>query len=756
MRRSCWLLVVVLLLVSGVAEVQGQVKAFPTAEGFGAVSVGGRGGAVIEVTNLGDTPGTGSFRDCAEATGARTCVFRVGGVITLNTNQHIRITAANSFLTIAGQTAPGEGVTITQAPIDITEGAHDIIIRHLRLRLALTTAPPPATANGDCSGIVVYGDSSVQVKNVIIDHASVGYACDDSAQGYQYVSDTTYQWSLFGEGYESVFGDPFGSSKGFLAGGSAPEAANATISFHHNLLIHNVARSPAVGPIGVFDFRNNLVYNWWACRGSLSFASNDNHNATSVPTNINFVGNVYLMGPNTDPTTTPDGCWLGSIYTDSPAHIYVQDNATPYCGGMSCPADTFQLGWGNGTTDSAPASEAIFRVATPFTAPPITMTPRATLESVLAPKVGAIVPLRDSLDTRLLSELNSRTGDIGRQGAAFPTLPTSSAAPTDTDHDGMPDSWETSHGLNPNNAADRNTVPNPANGYTNLEIYLNELAGDGAPAVTEPGAEQAHGRLALLNRQHPLAKGLVAFFYGVPGTVNGPRYYDIARRYHGMLTGFAPPTWMPVPSLPGIRTPFFDGTDDRVLVASVPELQPAAGTWLVLAKSTSSTQNQFAQLLGKDASLDLTANPGGSDSTQVACYVNNTDGPQAVSPTGSLPVGAWVWAGCTFNPARGAPQLRTFVNGKRVAQANSALAIPYTGASWFFGGDLTGAAAFRGAIGPVLVWNYALSDMQMAQVQQLALTRFEGLLLTPSFAVGLPSVITAPTRGSFLPFLAPQ
>jgi hypothetical protein len=274
--------------------------------------------------------------------------------------------------------------------------------------------------------------------------------------------------------------------------------------------------------------------------------------------------------------------------------------------------------------------------------------------------------------------------------------------------------------------------------------------------VLAPCLVQAQGRVPLLNRQHPLAQGLVAFFYGAQGYTDGPRYYDLARRYHGTLTGFAAPTWVPVPSLPGVKTPLFDGTNDRVLVTSAPELQPAAGTWLVLAKSTSSTQVQFAQLLGKDASLDLTANPGGSDSTQVACYVNNGDAPQAVSPTGALPLGAWVWVGCTFDPARGSPQLRTFVNGARVAQATSALAIPYTGASWFFGGDLTGAAAFAGAIGPVMVWNYALSDMQMGQVQQLARARFEGLVGAPPLVVGLPSVITAPTRGSFLPFFAPQ
>jgi hypothetical protein len=190
--------------------------------------------------------------------------------------------------------------------------------------------------------------------------------------------------------------------------------------------------------------------------------------------NVNFVGNKYIAGPDSN----TDGCWLGSLYTYSKTHIYTQDNETPWCGGAPCPADTFNLGWGAEPAGYAPADEGTFRVYSPFAAPAISATSRSELESVLSNKAGATIPKRDALDARLVSELQSRTGNIGRLGAPFPDLPTVTSAPQDSDHDGMPDSWESSHGLNPNNGSDG--AQTATNGYTNLENYLNELAGDGA------------------------------------------------------------------------------------------------------------------------------------------------------------------------------------------------------------------------------------------------------------------------------------
>jgi pectate lyase len=453
------------------------VKAFPSAEGFGAADTkGGRGGRVIEVTNLKDG-GPGSFRACAEATGPRFCVFRVGGVITLNSP--INITAGNSFVTIAGQTAPGAGITLTPWPINISYGAHDVILRHVRHRQGYTSMP--ADGNNACGGIIVYGPGKIRTHHVIIDHASVAWACDDSTQASGYVTDITFQWSIIGEGYEGAKGDPYGGSKGFIVGGNQDEAAQNTVSFHHNMLLQSGTRNPGGGPIKTLDWRYNVIYNWFACTGNFRLGGTDENIPTTKPAHHNFVGNKYIPGPDTAQDFSPAGCWLGELREEAQTKVYVQDNETPWCGNTACPADTFALGWGNGTTGGYPAEEARFRAREPFPAPAITPTSRATLEAVLSKQAGATVPLRDALDTRLVSELAARGGHIGRRGESFPSLANSAAglAEKDTDKDGMPDAWEVAHRLNANDASDGPKVA--SNGYTNVENYLNELAGDTIP-----------------------------------------------------------------------------------------------------------------------------------------------------------------------------------------------------------------------------------------------------------------------------------
>lgn len=473
---------VLLLLTWLLLPLPCAAKAFPSAEGFGAAdTVGGRGGRVIQVTTLADS-GPGSFRACAEGTGPRICVFRVGGVVQLNSP--ITIAAANSYLTIAGQTAPGAGVTLTPWPLSISYGAHDVILRHVRHRQGYPSQPP--NANNDCGGIIVYGPNAIRTHHVILDHVSIGYACDDSLQASGYVTDTTIQWSIVGDGYESGKGDPYGSSKGFIVGGNQEEARATEVSFHHNMLLQSGTRNPGGGPIKTLDWRYNIIYNWFACTGNLRLGGTDEHVFTTKPAHHNFVGNKYIAGPDTAQDFSPAGCWLGELREEAQTKVYVQDNETPWCGAAACPADTFLLGWGNGTKGTTPASEAQFRVLQPFPAPPITPTTRATLEAVLSKGAGATVPLRDALDTRLISELNARGGTVGRQGAPFPTLANATAglAEKDSDNDGMPDAWEVAHGLNASDASDGPKVA--ANGYTNVENYLNELAGDQIPG-TEPG-----------------------------------------------------------------------------------------------------------------------------------------------------------------------------------------------------------------------------------------------------------------------------
>lgn len=185
-------------------------KAFPSAEGFGAYAKGGRGGSVIEVTTLADS-GPGSLRACAQATGPRTCVFRVGGTINLNSDIVLRET--NSFLTIAGQTAPGGGVQLKNWGLNVTGGAHDVVVRYLKIRKG--TDQSPQDINNDCNGILIWGASAAgPTRNVIVDHASVSWTCDDTVQTYSRATDVTVQWTLIGEG---LTGDDYKNSVGKAA-----------------------------------------------------------------------------------------------------------------------------------------------------------------------------------------------------------------------------------------------------------------------------------------------------------------------------------------------------------------------------------------------------------------------------------------------------------------------------------------------------------------------------------------------------------
>ena len=464
------------------------VKAFPTAEGYGAAdTVGGRGGEVILVTNLNDS-GAGSLRACVEGTGPRTCIFRIGGMIELNSQ--LNILEGNSYLTIAGQTAPGEGVTVGPWPINISYGAHDVIIRHLRHRQAFESwgqAGPPPNENNDCGSFIIYGPAGFHTHHVILDHVSVGYTCDDSMQMSGYVTDSTIQWSLVADPYEAAKGDSYGATKGFIFGGNNPSTAPlSTGTVHHTMFLHTGTRNPGGGPQGVMDWRYNLVYNWFACTGSIRIGGTDDNIPGSLQSNHNFVGNRYIAGPDTQADFTGNGCWLGELRTEGNAHVYVQDNVTPFCGMDSCASNAWNLGWGNGTTQSYPAASGTFQVFTPFSAPTVTATARTSMESALSANAGTTKPVRDALDARVINEMQSRTGTVGRQSASFPSLSTNTNFPQDTDNDGMPNAWESSHGLNPNNPSDRNTIA--SNGYTNLENYLNELAGDDVSGITPPSA----------------------------------------------------------------------------------------------------------------------------------------------------------------------------------------------------------------------------------------------------------------------------
>ncbi len=435
-------------------ELYSQVKAFPGAEGFGADATGGREGSVIEVTNLNDG-GSGSLRAAIEASGTRTVVFRVSGTISLQSNLEI----SNPNITIAGQTAPGDGICVKGYPLKVQ--ADNVIIRYIRSRL------------GDVNNVEDDAMNGRHHKNIILDHCSMSWSVDECASFYDN-DNFTMQWCLLSESlYESVH-DKGRHGYGGIWGGKGA-------TFHHNLLAHHTSRNPRFcgsrysnqPDLEKIDHRNNVIYNWGfnSCYGAEGGS-------------YNIVNNYYRYGPATSPknriispdpdngsNAQPAGVW-GSFYITG---NYVR----------GYPATT-EDNWATGVQGVNETTKESIKLTSPVSAPAITEhSAEAAYEYVLA-NAGAVLPARDVLDTRVVREALTGTATYGGvYGTAvgiidtqttvggWPTL-NSTTAPADSDHDGMPDDWEDARGLNKNDASDRNGDLN-GNGYTNLEDYLNSL-----------------------------------------------------------------------------------------------------------------------------------------------------------------------------------------------------------------------------------------------------------------------------------------
>ena len=440
-----------------------QQIAFPGAEGYGKYTVGGRGGAVYEVTNLNDS-GTGSLRAAVAASGPRTVVFRVSGTITLNSDLKI----SNPNITIAGQTAPGDGICLRKYTLVLE--TNQIIIRHIRCRL------------GNESGLESDAVSGRGCSNIILDHVSASWSVDETMSIY-FCNNMTIQNCLVAESmYNSNhikgahgFGGIWGSNYG---------------SYHHNLLAHHSSRNPRFASgCGNTDYRNNVVYNWGynSTYGGEMQQVGDTAHAFS---NINMVANYYKPGP-----ATKTGTNLYRIANPS-----TRDAAADY--GKWYVAENVMVGNAAVTTDNwnggiQPSGGSTFnaglKLAQPWAAMPINQQTATEAYYTVLENAGATLPKRDIIDQHIISD--TRNGNATFEGPTYRTtqgypaatvksgmidtqtdvggwpILNSLTAPTDSDHDGMPDSWETARGLNPNNAADRNTVN--ADGYTNLERYLN-------------------------------------------------------------------------------------------------------------------------------------------------------------------------------------------------------------------------------------------------------------------------------------------
>jgi pectate lyase len=437
------------------------IPAFPGAEGAGAWTPGGRGGKVHAVTSLSDD-GPGSLREALSAAGPRIVIFRVSGIITLQSPLAID----NPYVTIAGQTAPGDGICIRGHTTEIN--THDVVIRHFRFRRG------NIKDRNDAIG-------GYPVGNIIIDHCSASWGLDENMSLYRYMKkmpdgpdkkspaeNVTIQWCISSEALDlnnHAFGGTWGGRNG---------------SFHHNLFACNTGRNPSIGWGDHFDFRNNVLFNW-------RHRTVDGADASSM---VNVVANYYKPGPAAN-----DGPVRWRICR--PQHLdmfseaqrqgkwYVADNviegfpritADNWSGGVQ-----FDEGWAD-TPEQLAATIARVRAAAPVPfAPVATQTAEQAYELVLA-NAGATLPKRDAVDRRVIESV--RTGkpafgagiiDTPADVGGWPEY-NSAPAPKDTDNDGMPDEWETRHGLNPNNPADANQDKDN-NGYTNIEDYLNAMGG---------------------------------------------------------------------------------------------------------------------------------------------------------------------------------------------------------------------------------------------------------------------------------------
>ena len=446
--------VLVLLLILGPMTVFAEaslLRAFPGAEGFGAATPGGRGGAIHLVTTLEDyIPGEenaipGSFRKAINSKGPRYVLFQVSGTIALKADLYIR----EPYLTVAGQSAPGDGICLRDQMVVL--GTHDVILRHLRIRSGDRPKEEQLTVG-------IFGGN-----NSIFDHCSLTWATDEVMSSFGSVHNLTLQWCIIAEGLSHSYHPKGEHSKGSILNG------DGGISIHHSIYAHNSARNPRVDTV-VLDFRNNIVYNW-GYRGGYT---------TEGPSFVNYVGNYFKAGPSTRASTRDDVFDAGDEFL----RIYFADN---YLEGDATHTKNNALLLDTPSDKEAGPILAKVLVNAPHGVPPITEEgPLIARDRVLA-MAGATLPRRDRADERLMNEIRTGTGriiDSQDEVGGWPVLK-STPPLADSDKDGLPDDWEKRHGLDPDSYSD-SLEDMDGDGYPNLEEYLNQ---------TNPKIAEAQGHL---------------------------------------------------------------------------------------------------------------------------------------------------------------------------------------------------------------------------------------------------------------------
>lgn len=419
---------------------QAQTPAFPGAEGFGKFTSGGRGGRTLIVTNLSDS-GEGSLRKAIQANGPRVVVFAVSGNIALESPLDIN----KGDITIAGQSAPGDGICIKNYPVSIK--ADNVIIRYMRFRMG-----DERKVEGDALG------ANRSNNNIIIDHCSMSWATDECASFY-HNRNFTLQWCMVTESLNASVHVKGEHGYGGIWGGEGA-------SFHHNLIASHKSRTPRFSGSAttpntkdeLVDFSNNVIYNW----GSNSVYGGEKGR-------YNMVNNYYKPGPATAKSKTNIlvNPWapFGKFFITG---NFLENNAkiskNNWLGGVQCEGcDSIKM-------------DAAFPVQT------INLQSAEDAYAAVLKYTGASHK-RDQVDSRIINEVRSGRSSNGKNNnglidsqadvGSWPELKTY-AGVRDTDQDGIPDNWESKHGLNPTDPKDTSGFSLDKN-YTNIEMYLNSL-----------------------------------------------------------------------------------------------------------------------------------------------------------------------------------------------------------------------------------------------------------------------------------------
>lgn len=468
----CNLVLLFIITLTGFAQSE-NVPAFPGAEGSGKYVSGGRGGRVIYVTNLEDNTSQGSLRYAINQSGPRIIMFKVSGTIKLKS----KLSISQPNVTVAGQTAPGDGITLRDYSVEIK--TDNVILRFLRFRMGDKTAQEDDALWGR------------RHTNIIIDHCSLSWSTDECGSFYDNEK-FTLQWSILSESLRNSVHDKGKHGYGGIWGGRG-------VSFHHNLLANHDSRNPRFcgsrysnkPDEELVDHRNNVIYNWGA---NSCYAAEGGR--------YNMVNNYYKAGPATSSSKKARiiQAWPDDGSNNQPKGTY----GTFYIDGnyMTASSSTTENNW-NGVDMSSSFSTLAPGVTkddlksdTPYPFVAVTTHTAETAYEKILEYCGASLA-RDSVDRRILKDVKNGTasfpdggngstnGLIDSQDAVggWPVL-VSSDAPADTDEDGMPDEWEIANNLNPEDPGDAQ-LKSLDGIYANIEVYINSLVADIIEAQNE-------------------------------------------------------------------------------------------------------------------------------------------------------------------------------------------------------------------------------------------------------------------------------